>query len=68
MIASQSEDQSFNGYLDPAPELPEGWKLETRTLEEDFVLYPEGRSDIPTKGGIRKPVGEFACGYVLVWD
>jgi len=50
------------------PVLPEGWKIETRKLEEDLILFPEGDSDIPTNGGEGLEVGTFSCGYTLVWD
>jgi len=51
------------------PELPEGWVLSTETLTQDFELLPENDdSTFDTISGARKPMGQFACGYTLVWD
>lgn len=68
LVASTTREQAQSGILDPVPQLPEGWTLTQVTLEEDFELMPEGHSTLETPAGGRKKMGEFACGYTLIWD
>ena len=42
--------------------------MTNEVLQEDFELFSEGHSTIQTVAGGRKPMGEFACGYTLVFD
>ena len=68
LVASRTHEESENGVVNPSPQLPEGWKITQRTLDKDFVLFPEGDSRIETSGGDRANIGSFACGYTIVWD
>jgi len=42
--------------------------LTNEVLQEDLELRPEGHSTLQTEGGARKKIGDFACGYTLVFD